>query len=233
MADVSRYAGVPASRKEARQSGSKYYFTGKPCAQGHLCLRFSSCCACVECQAASRRQHLERNPHYQRDHMRKRRADADNRRRMQEQERDRYWAEPEKHRAKARAHKKTKGGKETISAHNKAHREEKRRLLKNWRDRNPESVIAHNQGRRARQQQAEVMGRVPTSADIKRLTKAAKVCPDCGGRFSKARRRTVDHAIPLARGGLHVIENLRIVCSSCNSSKSDRQFTSNGQGILV
>jgi 5-methylcytosine-specific restriction endonuclease McrA len=33
---------------------------------------------------------------------------------------------------------------------------------------------------------------------------------------------TYDHVIPIARGGLHVKENLTLACHSCNSSKKDR-----------
>jgi hypothetical protein len=37
----------------------------------------------------------------------------------------------------------------------------------------------------------------------------------------------IDHATPLSRGGLHVVENLRISCSTCNnrkSSKTEKEF---------
>lgn len=37
--------------------------------------------------------------------------------------------------------------------------------------------------------------------------------------------RTVDHVLPRCRGGLDVLENLRLACRSCNSVKgSGRRF---------
>jgi 5-methylcytosine-specific restriction endonuclease McrA len=39
-------------------------------------------------------------------------------------------------------------------------------------------------------------------------------CAYCGGPFEE-----VDHAIPLARGGIHCLANLRPACRSCNRRK--------------
>jgi 5-methylcytosine-specific restriction endonuclease McrA len=36
------------------------------------------------------------------------------------------------------------------------------------------------------------------------------------------RRRTLDHIIPVSRGGTDTVENLRICCLSCNSSRGNR-----------
>ena len=38
----------PTSRKEAKESGVKYYFTGQPCVRGHIALRKTKG-SCVEC----------------------------------------------------------------------------------------------------------------------------------------------------------------------------------------
>jgi 5-methylcytosine-specific restriction endonuclease McrA len=32
---------------------------------------------------------------------------------------------------------------------------------------------------------------------------------------------TLDHVIPLTRGGAHTASNLRVACRSCNSSKGE------------
>jgi len=40
---------LPTSRAEAAATGSKHYFTGKPCARGHVAPRFTSIGACSEC----------------------------------------------------------------------------------------------------------------------------------------------------------------------------------------
>ncbi len=38
----------PKTRKEAKETGAKYYFTGEPCSRGHTALRKTKGC-CVEC----------------------------------------------------------------------------------------------------------------------------------------------------------------------------------------
>ena len=38
----------PLTRKEAKETGAKYYFTGEPCVRGHVALRKTKGC-CVEC----------------------------------------------------------------------------------------------------------------------------------------------------------------------------------------
>lgn len=52
------------SRKAAKEQGSKYYFTGAPCKNGHTTLRRTSAAACIECQRAAirdwRRQNRDR-----------------------------------------------------------------------------------------------------------------------------------------------------------------------------
>ena len=32
----------------------------------------------------------------------------------------------------------------------------------------------------------------------------------------------IDHIIPIAKGGKTVVSNLRVLCSKCNASKSDK-----------
>ena len=46
-------------------------------------------------------------------------------------------------------------------------------------------------------------------------------CPWCGGRLA-LENATIDHVIPLARGGTNYEGNLVPCCKSCNSSKQDR-----------
>lgn len=52
------------------------------------------------------------------------------------------------------------------------------------------------------------------------------LCCSCGvavvmSKTYKPNQATVDHKIPLSRGGLHVEENVQLMCQACNSSKSD------------
>lgn len=40
----------PSTRKEAKEKGEKYYFTGNSCPKGHIATRFASTCNCTVCQ---------------------------------------------------------------------------------------------------------------------------------------------------------------------------------------
>jgi 5-methylcytosine-specific restriction endonuclease McrA len=48
------------------------------------------------------------------------------------------------------------------------------------------------------------------------------VCVGCKKDVTK--RPTIDHIIPLSKGGWHKKSNLQILCKSCNSSKRDKPF---------
>ena len=50
------------SRIEARDSGSKKYFTGKPCRRGHTSERFVSNNTCVECHKSAYKKWREAHP---------------------------------------------------------------------------------------------------------------------------------------------------------------------------
>jgi 5-methylcytosine-specific restriction endonuclease McrA len=52
-------------------------------------------------------------------------------------------------------------------------------------------------------------------------------CYLCDTRLD-GRRITIDHVIPLARGGTHTLDNLRVACRSCNSRKHTRAIAELG-----
>jgi hypothetical protein len=51
------------TRKEAKEQGLKHYFTGKPCVNGHICIRFVSG-TCKECGAEHTRLRRVQNEKY-------------------------------------------------------------------------------------------------------------------------------------------------------------------------
>ena len=53
-----------------------------------------------------------------------------------------------------------------------------------------------------------------------------KQCPICGGTMHSSSRTTmptIQHNIPISKGGKHVIENISVVCESCNTSIKDKE----------
>lgn len=82
-----------------------------------------------------------------------------------------------------------------------------------YRRANPEKVQAWNLTRRSLHKGAE--GKRVTDRDLSRLfARFDGRCFYCDDLAT-----TIDHAIPLARGGQHVIGNLLPACVSCNSQK--------------
>lgn len=50
------------SREEAKSQGLKFYFTGKPCKNGHVCKRYTSVSKCVECAITYAKKWRTENP---------------------------------------------------------------------------------------------------------------------------------------------------------------------------
>jgi len=50
------------------------------------------------------------------------------------------------------------------------------------------------------------------------------ICYMCGNS-PKGWQLTLDHVIPLVRGGSHTPSNLRVACRSCNARKGDKLLT--------
>ena len=78
---------------------------------------------------------------------------------------------------------------------------------------NPEKISAKENRRRARK--ASNVVNLVTAAETAAII--AQPCMACGAPEPS----TVEHLIPIARGGAHTIGNLVPLCISCNSSKSD------------
>jgi 5-methylcytosine-specific restriction endonuclease McrA len=89
-------------------------------------------------------------------------------------------------------------------------------------------AVAASQRRRARKRAA---GSVST-ADVCRIL-AADRCHICGKRFTAKRLATLDHVIPLSRGGEHHVTNLAAAHGSCNHRKHARLEDDDGQRILL
>lgn len=119
------------------------------------------------------------------------------------------------------------GNREAISAYNRdyyaANAEEIRpkanERAKAWQRNNPTMVRARNARRRARERGAE--GKYTAEEWEALLECFGRACLRCGS----VDRLCADHVVPLDKGGLGGIENIQILCWSCNCSKSNRHST--------
>jgi hypothetical protein len=117
------------------------------------------------------------------------------------------------------------------------HPEKCRLAAYNWRKLNPElrnkSVIKYNSSplgkltsTRSRHKRRALSKESPCTLTLlqwdKILESQGNKCAICGKRFCKSRPPTVDHIIPLSKGGGLTFENVQALCRSCNSSKNAR-----------
>jgi hypothetical protein len=52
---------LPSSKKEAERIGAKRFFTGKPCANGHIAPQYTLSWACCECRRIDKNKYKSRN----------------------------------------------------------------------------------------------------------------------------------------------------------------------------
>ena len=58
-----------------------------------------------------------------------------------------------------------------------------------------------------------------TSEVVRTLFAEAKACAYCGNPFRSGTEKSLDHVVPLARGGRHTLANVCVACKRCNASK--------------
>jgi len=126
----------------------------------------------------------------------------------------------EKRKAKQREASKTADRKEKAAAQSrrfrKAHPEKGRALSRRWVQANPEAARAMKIRRRARK--ANAPGDI-CALDIKAVfERDGDQCLACGA----TEHLSIDHIVPLVKGGTNLRDNLQTLCRSCNSVKHDK-----------
>lgn len=99
---------------------------------------------------------------------------------------------------------------------NKVYRGKARKYNREYRQLHPEKSAQHFNNRRARIIQAEGSF---TSREWKKLCKHYNYTCLCCRRQEPEIKLTVDHIVPLSKGGTNSIHNIQPLCQSCNSSK--------------
>ncbi len=191
---------LPKTRKEAQDSGAKYYFTGEPCKHGHIAPRKTKG-SCVECLKVEWEKANTTRADYFREYNK---SDAG-------QKAKRKYYEANKENVIARAQARTD--------------EDKRRYKKNHKINNPDMYKEMTSLRRRRfrdatprwltdVQKMEIRLKYRLAIELSRLT---------------GERHAVDHIIPLHGEtvcGLHVPWNLQVLTQKDNLLKYNKLIDS-------
>lgn len=200
------------SRSEALDQGLMWYFTGKPCKNGHIDQRYVKNWTCASCI----RDTLERTADYRREWMT---ANKDRVYDLNKSYRDAdpiAWAEKNKRWRLANPDK--------CSNHRKAsyyrHHERRKVGMVEWRKQNKAIVSALQAKRRAAVMQRTPAWLTPTDrVEINAIYAYCAALRQCGLDYH------VDHIVPL-RGktvsGLHVPWNLQVIPALDNIRKGNR-----------
>jgi 5-methylcytosine-specific restriction endonuclease McrA len=123
-----------------------------------------------------------------------------------------------------------------------AHREERLRYCAGRRDvtkairaayRKTDMGRAHRAANACKRRSLKLAGQIPTGEEVARIL-SARCCYLCRAQFSKSNPATLDHVIPLAKGGTHAIANLAAAHLLCNLRKNARlENPITGQALLL
>lgn len=104
------------------------------------------------------------------------------------------------------------------SANNKKNPEASKASAARWRKNNPEKIKAKNSATKSRRRKSErkLFSHDDWQSILRQYHLSCAYC-GCGGDL------TMDHVVPLIRGGRHSVGNIIPACRSCNSSKG-RKF---------
>lgn len=139
-------------------------------------------------------------------------------------QRERYARDPQKQR-QAEARYKAKDPEVFAQKHSQrkkryraTHKQQEKKQQQLYLKAHPEKHAAQQSKRRAFKKNAPVVENVDYALIIKRDRGICQIC------FKRVKRseRSIDHIVPLSKGGEHSYRNLVLAHISCNSSKGNR-----------
>lgn len=227
------------SRKEALALGLKFYFTGQPCKNGHLCEREVLDWKCLECRRARAAKRLEAN-RAEVNAARREKYANDPEFREEIKAKSRQWNSDNPDKSKARTDSWRKTNRQRYLANHKSNnairrakpeiREREKETTLAWKKANPNKVLTYGRNRRAMRRNAEG---THTEDDIASIWVSQKgLCVYCEADLL-ATDFHVDHIVPLSKGGSNWPSNLQCLCPDCNLRKwnlSEEEFLAKQKG---
>jgi 5-methylcytosine-specific restriction endonuclease McrA len=188
-------------RKQEAKLNGDILFQGEDCKYNHGGMRFVSNNGCVECLKESAKKYYEKN----KEKMQKKNRDYAKADPVANNERSKKWAEKNPEKMKSiRSKQYYKNPQLRVQQ------------TAEWQKANPDMHQANMNQKRARD--LGVKGKVTAEEWTAIKNKYGNICLCCK-KPSSERKLTVDHVIPISKGGTHTADNIQPLCHSCNSRK--------------